>query len=113
MRFGAGTINWHFLPDKKAFDSSGYGRVRAAEINLTNERKRQMTITKFLDPKNDVAFKKIFGTKKNKDILIHFLNDMVVFKGNKPIVDVSFLKTMQDPEISSKKTSLIYRTASK
>lgn len=30
--------------------------------------------SKFLDPKNDVAFKKIFGTEKNQDILIHFLN---------------------------------------
>jgi predicted transposase YdaD len=26
-------------------------------------------LTKFLDPKNDVAFRRIFGTKKNKDIL--------------------------------------------
>ncbi|EKE09428.1 MAG: hypothetical protein ACD_16C00176G0001, partial [uncultured bacterium] len=28
-------------------------------------------LTKFLDPKNDFAFRKIFGTEKNKDILIH------------------------------------------
>jgi len=66
-----------------------------------------MTIQKFLDPKNDVAFKKIFGTEKNKDILIGFLNDMILFKGGKPIVEVSFLKTIQDPEISSKKTSVV------
>jgi hypothetical protein len=72
-----------------------------------DERKRPMALTKFLDPKNDVAFKKIFGTEKNKDILIHFLNDMLVFKEKKPIVDVSFLKTMQDPDISSKKTSVV------
>ena len=66
-----------------------------------------MTIQKFLDPKNDVAFKKIFGTEKNKDILIRFLNDMILFKERKPIVEVSFLKTMQDPDISSKKTSIV------
>lgn len=72
-----------------------------------DEKKRPMPLTKFLDPKNDVAFKKIFGTEKNKDILIHFLNDMLIFKEQKPIVDVSFLKTMQDPEISSKKTSVV------
>ena len=72
-----------------------------------DERKLQMPLTKFLDPKNDVAFKKIFGTEKNKDILIHFLNDMLVFKEQKPIVDVSFLKTVQDPDISSKKTSVV------
>ncbi|MFP3035975.1 MAG: PD-(D/E)XK nuclease family transposase [Wolbachia sp.] len=34
-----------------------------------------MVLSKFLDPKNNYAFKRIFGTEKNKDILIHFLND--------------------------------------
>lgn len=62
---------------------------------------------KFLDPKNDVAFKKIFGTEKNQDILIHFLNDMLVFKAGKPITKVTFLKTVQDPEIAAKKTSMV------
>jgi hypothetical protein len=38
-----------------------------------------MAISKYLDPKNDIAFKKIFGTEKNKDILIHFLNDVLGF----------------------------------
>ena len=37
-------------------------------------------LCKFLDPKNDVAFKKIFGNEKNQDILIHFLNDVLIFK---------------------------------
>ena len=62
---------------------------------------------KFLDPKNDVAFKKIFGTTKNQDILIHFLNDMLVFKEGKPITKVTFLKTVQDPDIAAKKTSIV------
>lgn len=70
-------------------------------------RENSMLLTKFLDPKNDVAFKKIFGTKKNKDILIHFLNDMVIFREGKPIVDVTFLKTLQDPEAMAKKTSIV------
>lgn len=51
-------------------------------------------LSKFLDPKNDIAFKKIFGTEKNKDILIHFLNDILVFKAGKPIKEVSFLKAI-------------------
>ncbi|KJV54980.1 putative transposase [Orientia tsutsugamushi str. Karp] len=29
-----------------------------------------MHLSRFLDPKNDVAFKKIFGSEKNKDIPI-------------------------------------------
>ena len=61
----------------------------------------------FLDPKNDVAFKKIFGTKKNKGILIHFLNDMLLFKEGFPIKDVTFLKTSLDPEIAAQKTSIV------
>lgn len=64
-------------------------------------------LSKFLDPKNDFAFKKIFGTERNKDILIHFLNDMVTFKNHGHIVDVQFLKTVQDPETASEKTSIV------
>ena len=62
---------------------------------------------KFLDPKNDFCFKKIFGSEKNKDILIHFLNDMLVFKENLPIKNVTFLKTIQEPEIAAQKTSIV------
>ncbi len=64
-------------------------------------------LTKFLDPKNDIAFKKIFGTEKNKEILIHFLNDMLTFKAKKPIKSVTFLKTLLDPETVLKKTSIV------
>ena len=64
-------------------------------------------LTKFLDPKNDVAFRRIFGTEKNKDILIAFLNDMITFKEGEPITEVTFLKTVQDPEIAAQKTSIV------
>lgn len=30
--------------------------------------------TKYLDPKNDLAFKKVFGEAKHKNISISFLN---------------------------------------
>ena len=49
---------------------------------------------KFLDPKNDVAFRKIFGTEKNQDILIRLLNDVIIFQENRPIKKVTFLKTI-------------------
>nr|WP_255424129.1 Rpn family recombination-promoting nuclease/putative transposase [Wolbachia endosymbiont of Pentalonia nigronervosa] len=32
-----------------------------------------MALSKFLDPKNDFAFRRIFGSVNNKDILIHFI----------------------------------------
>lgn len=64
-------------------------------------------LSKFLDPKNDIAFRKIFGSEKNQDILIHFLNDMLIFKEKKPIKEVQFLKTVQDPDLAAQKTSIV------
>ncbi|WP_339045471.1 Rpn family recombination-promoting nuclease/putative transposase [Candidatus Mesenet endosymbiont of Agriotes lineatus] len=66
-----------------------------------------MTISKFLDARNDVAFKRIFGSEKNKDILIHFLNDILGFTGLGAILEVEFLTTVLDPEIASKKQSIV------
>jgi len=64
-------------------------------------------LSKFLDPKNDVAFKKIFGSEKNKDILIHFLNDILGLIGSQKIRSVEFLSTIQDPDIAAKKQSIV------
>ncbi|OAM04568.1 MAG: transposase [Wolbachia endosymbiont of Dactylopius coccus] len=66
-----------------------------------------MALSKFLDPKNDISFKRIFGTEKNKDILIHFLNDILGFTGKSVIKDIEFLSTIQDPDIASKKQSIV------
>jgi predicted transposase/invertase (TIGR01784 family) len=52
----------------------------------------------FLDPKNDLTFRRLFGNEKNKGILLAFLND--VFDGVHPkIEDVSFQRLNQYPEI--------------
>ena len=65
-----------------------------------------MVLSKFLDPKNDLAFKRIFGTERNQDILIHFLND--IFAGHtSPVEKVTFLKSAQEPEISSQRVSIV------
>ncbi len=65
-----------------------------------------MSIGKFLNPKNDLAFKRIFGTEKNKDILIHFLND-IFGRTTNPIEHVTFLKTAQEPEIAAQRVSIV------
>lgn len=62
-----------------------------------------MAISRFLDPKNDVAFKKVFGSEKHKDILIHFINDILELKGNDQIEGVEFLSPVQNAEIAYKK----------
>ncbi|MDN5247831.1 MAG: Rpn family recombination-promoting nuclease/putative transposase [Wolbachia endosymbiont of Tyrophagus putrescentiae] len=66
-----------------------------------------MALSKFLDPKNDASFKRIFGTEKNKDILIHFLNDILGFTGLDEVQEVEFLSPIQDPEIAAKKQSIV------
>ncbi|MBA8758709.1 hypothetical protein HCR18_06925, partial [Wolbachia pipientis] len=66
-----------------------------------------MAISKFLDPKNDFAFRRIFGSVNNKDIPIHFLNDMLGLTGVDQIEDVSFLSPIQDPDIASQKQSIV------
>ncbi len=66
-----------------------------------------MAISKFLNPKNDVAFKKILGSERNKDIIIHFINDILGLKGEETIEYVELISTVQDPEIASKKQSIV------
>ncbi|WP_265036641.1 Rpn family recombination-promoting nuclease/putative transposase [Wolbachia endosymbiont (group A) of Anomoia purmunda] len=66
-----------------------------------------MALSKFLDPRNDLCFKKIFRTEKNKNILIHFLNDILGFTEINAIQEVEFLSTIMDPEVASDKQSIV------
>src|SRR5437016_3935268 len=66
-----------------------------------------MVLSKFLDPKNDCAFRRIFGSLNNKDITIHFLNDILELKDVNQIKDISFLSPIQDPVIASQKQSIV------
>lgn len=66
-----------------------------------------MSVGKFLSPKNDFAFKRIFGTEKNQDILVDFINAILRFEGAERIETVIFLTPIQDPEIAAKKQSIV------
>jgi predicted transposase/invertase (TIGR01784 family) len=63
--------------------------------------------SKYLDPKNDLAFKKIFGEEKHKRIPIAFLNAVFKLEGPDKIVDLDFLNTIQPPEIEARKESIV------
>ncbi|QEC75530.1 Rpn family recombination-promoting nuclease/putative transposase [Mucilaginibacter ginsenosidivorax] len=52
---------------------------------------------KYIDPLVDFAFKKIFGSEPNKDLLIAFLNE--VFRGRKHIVDLVYNKNEHPGDI--------------
>ncbi|MDR2832030.1 MAG: Rpn family recombination-promoting nuclease/putative transposase, partial [Rickettsiales bacterium] len=66
-----------------------------------------MAFSKFLDPKLDLTFKKIFGNEKNKNILIHFLNDILGCTEVNTIQEIEFLGTIMDPEIASDRQSIV------
>ena len=61
----------------------------------------------YLNPRNDIAFKKIFGEDKNKDILIHFLNDVLGKKDCDAITEVILTNPTQLPEIAGSKESIL------
>ena len=64
-------------------------------------------LDKFLDPKNDFAFKRVFGSEKNKDILIQFLNDILDHQYIGQIKDITFLPTIQESAVAASKQSIV------
>ena len=62
---------------------------------------------RFADPKNDLAFKKIFGNLKHKNILISFLNSVLDFKNEKEIVEVELANPYQVPKIPELKETIL------
>ena len=61
----------------------------------------------FLNPCNDVAFKKIFGSDEHKNITISFLNSILEYSGNQKITDVQFLNTEQKGILPDKKDNIL------
>jgi predicted transposase/invertase (TIGR01784 family) len=60
----------------------------------------------FIDPKTDFAFKKIFGSEQNKDILISFLN-AILYDEQDAIQDLIILDPYQAPRIKGIKDSYL------
>jgi predicted transposase/invertase (TIGR01784 family) len=62
---------------------------------------------KFADPKNDIAFRKIFGNEAKKVILISFLNSVLGLEGDRKIIELYFRNTFQLPRVAGLKSSII------
>lgn len=62
---------------------------------------------RFLNPKTDYAFKKIFGSDASRDILISFLNAVLGLDGLEAIVEVTILDPYQAPRIKGWKDSFV------
>ena len=62
----------------------------------------------FVDPKNDVAFRKIFGSENKKKILISFLNNILGFAGTAgEIVDIFIQNPYQVPKLEGLKETIL------
>ncbi|MGK7902553.1 MAG: Rpn family recombination-promoting nuclease/putative transposase [Hormoscilla sp.] len=61
---------------------------------------------KFINPKTDFAFKKIFGSEQSKDILISFLNAML-YDGKETIADLTIINPYQAPRLRGLKDTYL------
>ena len=62
---------------------------------------------KFIDPRIDFAFKKIFGSEDTKDILINFIESLLGLENDKKIKEISILDTFVAPKIKGLKLSIL------
>jgi len=62
---------------------------------------------KFLDPTNDLAFKKIFGNEQKKNILISFINAILDFQSDHLIAEVEIANPYQVPKIEELKETIL------
>ena len=62
---------------------------------------------KFVDVKNDIAFRKIFGNENRKESLISFLNAVLDFHGDQKITQVTILNPYQLPKLKGGKVTII------
>ncbi len=62
---------------------------------------------KFVDIKNDIAFRKIFGNENRKETLISFLNAILDFQEAQRIIEVNILNPYQLPKLKGGKVTII------
>ena len=73
-----------------------------------NDKKETSREFIFVDPKNDVAFRKIFGDENKKEILISFLNNILDFAGSdKEIMDIAIQNPYQVPKLKDLKETIL------
>ncbi len=61
----------------------------------------------FVDVKADIAFKKVFGNEKHKEILIGFLNAVLDLQGDKRIREVTLKNPWQAPDLPLLKETIL------
>ncbi|MBF0610693.1 MAG: Rpn family recombination-promoting nuclease/putative transposase [Magnetococcales bacterium] len=62
---------------------------------------------KFIDPRIDFAFKKIFGSEDAKDILISFLESLLGLEGERRIAELTILDPFLAPRLKELKSTVL------
>ena len=62
---------------------------------------------KFVDIKNDIAFRKIFGNENRKEVLLSFLNAVLLLENDKKIISVDILTPYQLPALKGGKVTIL------
>jgi len=60
---------------------------------------------RFLDPKTDIVFKKIFG--QNPDLIKSFLNGVLPLRDDQMIEEVTYLTAERSPRIPTMKNTIV------
>ena len=74
-------------------------------MHLNYKEKKEYIMGKYLDPKNDIPFKRIFG--EHPDLLKSFLNALMPFKKDQFIESLEYLPAELVPENPIKKNSIV------
>ncbi len=59
----------------------------------------------YLDPKNDITFRKVFGTHPR--VLMSFLNALLPLSPENPVVEIEYLNTELLPDIPALKNTIV------
>ena len=60
-----------------------------------------------IDPKVDYAFKKVFGSESNRDVLVDLINAVLQFGPGREVVEVEILNPFNDKEFANDKLSVV------
>ena len=61
----------------------------------------------FLDIKTDFAFKKVFGSKESKELLINFLNSVITFENDHKIQSLTIVDPYNIPMLKGMKDTYV------
>ena len=81
-------------------------KQRTCRMGL-NHLRNLATVRRFFDPKNDVAFKKVFGVEQNKPLLLSFLNSILRREDDNMIEEVELLSQELTPRYEDSKKSIL------